>query len=631
MTQDLGRYLGVPSLHGRITKDHCKNIMDRVQSRLEGWKTRFLSLAGRQVLVQSVLNAIPTYAMQTMLIPKGVCDAIDKTTRNFLWGGDGTVRKTSMINWNTVTLPKKEGGLGIKSMRSLNMALLSKLGWRLLNEENNTWAKVLTCKYMKSEAQVMNIKRKRSDSNVWKGICAAAPTIEKGVIKVVKNGKNTSFWNDRWVGNDKLRNHMIGPLNKEADNLKVAECWNEQGTWDWTKIDIAIHPNKRSEIAAKVILNDAEKTDKIGWGHSAENIFSTKSAYDLIRQENRNEESNEWHNIWKLRVPNRIRSFIWLVKHDRIMCNAERKKRGFTSDERCIICGADKEDVDHTLRKCPIAEAVWTNINIGDKSGTSNPLDFNNWLTRNVTGTGDDQRSKKRKARCAITIWWIWKWRNDVIFNGTNRDVKDKVEWLHNQFKEVEGALERNEGPTVRTRREDRRAHPWTPPEANWIKINTDGCVSKQNHATSGGVFRNSDAVFLGAFAGKNGMCTPLEAELWGMHTGLNQAWEKGYRRVELETDCAKAVKLVNDSEDYEGTARNLVELCRNLKKRRWDVKINYIPREQNRVADAFAKRGQNQHEDYRWVDDPPLDIMPLLRQDEIGLLDNATTVRVSY
>lgn len=129
-----------------------------------------------------------------------------------------------MVNWNTVTLPKKEGGLGIKSMRSLNMAMLTKLGWRLLNEENNTWAKVLTCKYMKSEAQVVNIKRKRSDSNVWKGICAAAPVIEKGVIKVVKNGKKTSFWNDRWLGNDKLRNHTIGPLNKDADNLKVAEC-----------------------------------------------------------------------------------------------------------------------------------------------------------------------------------------------------------------------------------------------------------------------------------------------------------------------------------------------------------------------------------------------------------------------
>lgn len=33
---DLGRYLGVPSLHERITRDHCKSILDRVHNKLEG-------------------------------------------------------------------------------------------------------------------------------------------------------------------------------------------------------------------------------------------------------------------------------------------------------------------------------------------------------------------------------------------------------------------------------------------------------------------------------------------------------------------------------------------------------------------------------------------------------------------
>lgn len=79
-TRDLGRYLGVPSIHGRVTRSHFKDILNRVKNRLEGWKINFLSLAGRQVLAQSVLNAIPVDAMQTMLFPKGVCEDIEKTT-----------------------------------------------------------------------------------------------------------------------------------------------------------------------------------------------------------------------------------------------------------------------------------------------------------------------------------------------------------------------------------------------------------------------------------------------------------------------------------------------------------------------------------------------------------------------
>lgn len=80
------------------------------------------------MLAQSILNAIPSYHMQTMLIPKGVCDDIDKVTRNFLRGGDGQARKTSLVKWDTVTLPKDEGGLKINTMRNMNISLLAKLG-----------------------------------------------------------------------------------------------------------------------------------------------------------------------------------------------------------------------------------------------------------------------------------------------------------------------------------------------------------------------------------------------------------------------------------------------------------------------------------------------------------------------
>ena len=43
--------------------DLFANIRDRISSRLAGWKTKFLSLAGRQALVKFVLNTIPLYAI----------------------------------------------------------------------------------------------------------------------------------------------------------------------------------------------------------------------------------------------------------------------------------------------------------------------------------------------------------------------------------------------------------------------------------------------------------------------------------------------------------------------------------------------------------------------------------------
>ncbi|XP_019189019.1 PREDICTED: uncharacterized protein LOC109183394 [Ipomoea nil] len=240
-TDDLGRYLGVPSLHGRVTKDHCKAILDRVR--------------GRQILAQSVLNAIPTYAMQTMLLPKGVCDAIDKTTRNFLWGGDGTKRKTSLVKWDTVTLPKEE------------------------------------------EKSIAKMTRKRNESNSWKGICAAAHILEKGAVKVVANGRNTSFWEDHWIGEKPLKNFLIGPLNRNAGNTKIVDVWDERGYWNWNAIDIGLHPEKRAELSVKILINDARKHDRIGWGPNEDKIFSTKLAYSLTRQHTGIQSTYDWKAI----------------------------------------------------------------------------------------------------------------------------------------------------------------------------------------------------------------------------------------------------------------------------------------------------------------------------------------------
>lgn len=147
------------------------------------------------------------------------------------------------------------------------------------------------------------------------------------------------------------------------------------------------------------------------------------------------------------------------------MCNAERKKRGFTMDERCTICGAEKEDVEHTIRSCPAAAAVWRSINAEEITGMSSSMDFEGWLYTNLTGKPGGQKRKQRSARFVITIWWIWKWRNDYIFNGTKKEVKEKIEWLQKQFKEIEAVLEKSAGSLGRQRRDERRTRPWRPPE----------------------------------------------------------------------------------------------------------------------------------------------------------------------
>lgn len=43
--QDLGKYLGIPSIHGRLKKETFRGILEKMRSRLTGWKSKTLSLS----------------------------------------------------------------------------------------------------------------------------------------------------------------------------------------------------------------------------------------------------------------------------------------------------------------------------------------------------------------------------------------------------------------------------------------------------------------------------------------------------------------------------------------------------------------------------------------------------------
>lgn len=148
-----------------------------------------------------------------------------------------------------------------------------------------------------------------------------------------------------------------------------------RGRWNWDRIDVTLHHEKRKQLAATAILNDSNRRDVLGWKPSENNLFTTKSAYELTIPNGGNNKE-DWSRIWRLCIPSRIRTFMWLVKRGRIMCNTERRKQGFTLNESCSVCGAEKEDVEHVVRSCPAAMDVWLRLNFTNDPGNFFSMDF---------------------------------------------------------------------------------------------------------------------------------------------------------------------------------------------------------------------------------------------------------------
>ena len=205
----------MPTLNARVTRQTFNQVTDRVNKRLAGWKAKVLSPAGRMTLIQSTLSSIPYFAMQTAKLPRSLCDNLDRKIRGFLWGGNAKQRKVHNVNWETVTKSKDCGGLGLRSMRQMNTAFMMKLGWRVLNEQESLWSRVLRSKYCKGRCDMEMFQEKTNVSNAWQGILSSVKFLRQGIRQEVGNGTQTLFWHHNWVMNkpDSTSHRHNSPLD----------------------------------------------------------------------------------------------------------------------------------------------------------------------------------------------------------------------------------------------------------------------------------------------------------------------------------------------------------------------------------------------------------------------------------
>ena len=77
------RYLGLPAVVGRNKKASLNYIKERVWNKLQGWKEKLISQAGREVLLKAVVQAILTFVMGCFKLPSGLLNDIEMIIRKF--------------------------------------------------------------------------------------------------------------------------------------------------------------------------------------------------------------------------------------------------------------------------------------------------------------------------------------------------------------------------------------------------------------------------------------------------------------------------------------------------------------------------------------------------------------------
>ncbi|KAL0418840.1 UNVERIFIED_CONTAM: hypothetical protein Sradi_1297500 [Sesamum radiatum] len=62
------KFLGLPTMVGRSKRDVFDGIKDQIWSKMQGWATKKLSQVGKAMLIESVLQDLPTFVMSCFLL-----------------------------------------------------------------------------------------------------------------------------------------------------------------------------------------------------------------------------------------------------------------------------------------------------------------------------------------------------------------------------------------------------------------------------------------------------------------------------------------------------------------------------------------------------------------------------------
>jgi hypothetical protein len=240
------KYLGLPVGANPRRLSTWDPLVISLRKKLNSWRHKHISLGGRLVLINSVLNSLPIFFLSFMRMPVQIAKKVTRIQREFLWGGVRGGSKLSWIKWRVVCQQKCNGGLGVRDVKAVNLSLLTKWRWRLLNSgDRGLWKEVLVAKYGSQivHNENLSIRPYSSCASIWwRDLCNLDYCVDSKnwISEVFKrslvNGVLTRFWYDLWHGDSLLSVKFPWlfslSLQKEATVSELVVVDGERRSWN---------------------------------------------------------------------------------------------------------------------------------------------------------------------------------------------------------------------------------------------------------------------------------------------------------------------------------------------------------------------------------------------------------------
>ncbi|XP_065859834.1 uncharacterized protein [Euphorbia lathyris] len=358
------------------------------------------------------------------------------------------------------------------------------------------------------------------------------------------------------------------------------------------------------KIRGVKISNQEEDKHRHCWTLTNNGAYFCKSAFEAFTLNRSDPLSDTWKSIWALKIPYRIRSFLWLGVKDRLLTNSDRHRRHLADSGACSRCRGHIETLCHALRDCSKSKEVWKKV--------LPPHILPSFLAHSEND------------------WFSNGWRNEEIFSEKTVFIQNLPEFFSKKLLII---TESFKGDSLARSTQNKEVHlvGWSRPKDGVVKLNTDGSCLNNGRIAAGGVLRDAGGAWMSGFTHNLGLGSSFSTELWGILSGVKLARSLGIKRLSVESNNKEAINMISDKHAICLNSQNLIKAIKRLGSSFEFLEFSHIFREQNRIADRLAGAGHEGMLGVTTLSDPPIFLSSLLLEDRIGKVMKKRFVPAHY
>ena len=369
--------------------------------KLAGWKGKLLSIARRILLLNTIIRQI------------------DRLWRGFLWCSELKQKNGKhLLVWSKVCQPKKLGDMGVTDLQFYNQILFCKWWWNLFRDEKmqKPWSKLISIAYYNQHSAILQPLPEQQLSEFWKQAQKMRVLFHNLIKFRIQNGLRTSFWYDSWLLNQPLKEKYpsLFFITPKKD-ITVAEAYIQimNNTYWPFSFHLNTYPEFQQLKQELTTLDLSQGCDSPEWKWFPGKKFSSKQCYFFLMDGGVRPMFSKI--VWGIRVPEKIKYFIYLNFYDRILTKSNLAKHGWQGKNIFSLCDLAPETVDHLLLQCPFPRQVWStvteNLHLKDLPQNQNSL-WCSWRFEEPINS----LQQHLDILLATGLWTLWKERNNRCF-----------------------------------------------------------------------------------------------------------------------------------------------------------------------------------------------------------------------